>query len=115
MNSAKSAPISALSTTLSPFISVSEKSYFRVRIITLITSVSAILSNIIKNKPVVKQTYFSLLYLQILIKRGFLDSCQLSYLTYCVLPGLVELHSLANRIAIYGLATAFSATGTSGG
>ena len=68
-----------------------------------------------KNKPVVKQTYFLLLSMQVLVKRSFLYTCQLGNLTDSVLTSLVELHSLANRIAIYGLATAFSSAGTSSG
>lgn len=67
---------------------------------------------IAKNNLPHGRIFFYLLSSQILIKRGFLNSCQLSYLTDSVLTSLVELHSLANRIAIYGLATAFPTAGT---
>ena len=84
-------------------------------IITLITSVSAILSNIIKNKPVVKQTCFSLLSMQILVKRSFLYTCQLGNITDSVLTGLVELHCFANSITVDWLTSAFTPSRTSGG
>lgn len=62
-----------------------------------------------------KQTYFFLLSMQILVKRCFLNTSQFSYLTDSVLPSLVKLHSFANSIAVYRFATAFPTTGASGG